>query len=127
MSTVARSAVPSRADIRVPRWKLEVRSSAIPRPTSNFKPRTSNSPMGRYRIMRISRRRFGALTLAGGTTLLLAACSQTGGGNRTGGGTGGGGSVTFVTGLAEEERQVVGDLLNQFQSQAGMQVKMVQM
>jgi len=35
--------------------------------------------------------------------------------------------VTFVTGLAEEERQVVGDLLNQFQSQAGMQVKMVQM
>jgi len=77
--------------------------------------------------MRISRRRFGALTLAGGTTMLLAACSQVGGGNRTGGGTGGGGSVTFVTGLAEEEKQVVGDLLNQFQSSSGLQIKMVQM
>jgi len=77
--------------------------------------------------MRISRRRFGALALAGGTTMLLAACSQVGGGNRTGGGTGGGGSVTFVTGLAEEEKQVVGDLLNQFQSSSGLQIKMVQM
>jgi trehalose transport system substrate-binding protein len=77
--------------------------------------------------MRITRRRFGALALAGGTTLLLAACSQVGGGSRTGGGTGGGGSVTFVTSLADEEKQVVGDLLNQFQSASGVQVKMVQM
>ena len=77
--------------------------------------------------MRISRRRFGALTLAGGATFLLAACSQIGGGTRTGGGTGGGGAVTFVTGLAEDERQVVGDLLKQFEKDAGLQVKMVQM
>jgi trehalose transport system substrate-binding protein len=76
--------------------------------------------------MRISRRKFGALTLAGGATFLLAACNATGGG-RTGGGTGGGGAVTFVTGLAEDERQVVGDLLKQFEKDAGLQVKMVQM
>ncbi len=80
-------------------------------------------------MMRISRRRFGALTLAGGTTFLLAACGQVGGGGaaRTGGGTGGGGSVTFVTSLAEDEKQVVGDLLKQFEGSAGVQVKMVQM
>jgi len=35
--------------------------------------------------------------------------------------------VTFVTGLAEDERQVVGDLLKQFEKDAGLQVKMVQM
>src|SRR5215203_3029866 len=78
--------------------------------------------------MRISRRRFGALTLAGGATFLLAACSSTGsGGGSTAGGSGGGGSVTFVTGLAEDERQVVGDLLKQYEKDAGVQVKMVQM
>lgn len=78
--------------------------------------------------MRVSRRRFGALTLAGGATFLLAACSQTStGGGSTAGGKGGGGSVTFVTGLAEEERQVVGDLLKQYEKEAGVQVKMVQM
>ena len=31
------------------------------------------------------------------------------------------------TGLAEDERQVVGDLLKQFEKDAGLQVKMVQM
>ena len=48
-------------------------------------------------------------------------------GRKTGGGTGGGGSVSFVTALAEDERQVVGDLLKGFESSAGIQVKMVQM
>jgi trehalose transport system substrate-binding protein len=76
--------------------------------------------------MRISRRRFGALALAGGATFLLAGCTQRGSGS-TAGGTGGGGSVTFVTGLAEDERQVVGDLLKDFEKDAGFQVKMVQM
>jgi len=65
--------------------------------------------------------------MAGGTTFLLAACGQIGSTGRTGGGTGGGGSLTFVTGLAEDERQVVGDLIKQFESSAGVQVKMVQM
>jgi len=77
--------------------------------------------------MRITRRRFGALALAGGATLALAACSKASGGTSTAGGTGGGGSVTFVTSLADEEKQAVGDLLNNFQTQAGVQVKMVQM
>jgi len=35
--------------------------------------------------------------------------------------------VTFITALAEEERQVVGDLLRGFQSSSGVQVTMVQM
>src|SRR6266536_580214 len=102
--------------------------------TSNFLLPTAHCPLptrpkGRFGMMRISRRRFGALTLAGGTPFLLAACGQVGGGGtaRTGGGTGGGGSVTFVTSLAEDEKQVVGDLLKQFEGSAGVQVKMVQM
>ena len=97
--------------------------------------------------MRITRRRFGALALAGSATVMLAACSQSGGqagtggqaGSSTGGqaaggtapktagGTGGGGTISFVTALAEDERQVVGDLLKTFQTQAGVQVKMIQM
>jgi trehalose transport system substrate-binding protein len=77
--------------------------------------------------MRISRRRFAALSMAGSAAFLLAACDQIPGVGRSGGGTGGGGSVTFVTGLAEDERQVVGDLLKQFEKDAGLQVKMVQM
>jgi trehalose transport system substrate-binding protein len=81
--------------------------------------------------MRLTRRRFGALAIAGGTTLLLSACGQMGTGtgtaSKTGGGTGGGGSVSFVTALAEDERQVIGDLLKGFESSAGVQVKMVQM
>jgi trehalose transport system substrate-binding protein len=73
------------------------------------------------------------LTIAGGTTFLLSACSQISGGtgaapaSKTAGGTGGGGSVTFVTSLAEDERQAVGDVLKAFQSSAGIEVKMVQM
>lgn len=81
--------------------------------------------------MRISRRRFGALTLAGGTTFLLAACG--GGGGGAGGGTSGpsaksgGGSVTFVTSLAEEERRAIGDVFKRFEQANGLTVKMVQM
>jgi len=73
------------------------------------------------------------LTLAGGATFLLGACSQGSGGtgsapaSKTAGGTGGGGTVTFVTSLAEDERQAVGDLLKAFESSAGIQVKMVPM
>ncbi|MGE3913713.1 MAG: extracellular solute-binding protein, partial [Chloroflexota bacterium] len=37
------------------------------------------------------------------------------------------GTVSFITALAEEERKVVGDLLKQFQSNSGVEVKMVQM
>ena len=92
--------------------------------------------------MRLTRLRFGVLAIAGGATFLLGACSRSGGGStgasgspgtpgsapaaKTAGGTGGG-SVTFVTALAEDERQVVGDLLKGFESSAGVQVKMVQM
>jgi trehalose transport system substrate-binding protein len=83
--------------------------------------------------MRLTRRRFGALTIAGGATFLLSACSQFSGGSgsapagKTAGGAGGGGSVTFVTSLAEDERQVVGEVLKSFESSAGIQVKMIQM
>ena len=84
--------------------------------------------------MKISRRRFGALTLAGGTTFLLAACSSVGGGGAGGGTTAGGtaksggGSVTFVTSLAEEERRALGEVLKRFeQANNGLTVNMVQM
>jgi trehalose transport system substrate-binding protein len=79
--------------------------------------------------MRLTRRRFGALALAGSATFLLSACTQGSGtapAGKTAGGTGGG-SVTFVTGLAEDERAAVGDVLKAFQSSAGIEVKMVQM
>src|SRR4051794_39864563 len=90
---------------------------------------------GRTPIMRLTRRRFGALALAGGTAFLLSACGQSGSGTPAGktaggtgsSGTGGGGTVSFVTALAEDERQVVGDLLKGFQNSAGIQVKMIQM
>lgn len=80
--------------------------------------------------MKISRRRFGALTLAGGTTFLLAACG--GGGGGAAGTTGpsaksGGGAVTFVTSLAEEERRAIGDVFKRFEQANGLTVKMVQM
>ena len=84
--------------------------------------------------MRLTRRRFGALAIAGGATVLLSACNQSsnsGSGSapaaKTAGGNGGGGSVAFVTALAEDERQVVSDLLKTFESNAGVQVKMIQM
>jgi len=79
--------------------------------------------------MRLTRRRFGALALAGSATFLLSACGQSGSSpaGKTGGGTGGGGSVTFVTSLAEDERAAIGELLKGFESSAGVQVKMVQM
>jgi trehalose transport system substrate-binding protein len=83
--------------------------------------------------MRLTRRRFGMLTLAGSATFLLSACNQGSGGTgsapaaKTAGGTGGGGSVTFVTGLAEDERAAVSEVLKAFQSSAGIEVKMVQM
>ena len=96
--------------------------------------------------MKLTRRQFGALALAGSATVLLSACSQSGGtptapgagagagaGTGTGakpstaGGSGGGGSVTFVTALAEEERAALGELLKGFQTNAGIEVKMIQM
>jgi len=80
--------------------------------------------------MRLTRRRFGALAIAGGATFLLSACAQSSSGTpagKTAGGTGGGGSVSFVTSLAEEERQSLGEVLKGFESSAGIQVKMVQL
>ncbi len=79
--------------------------------------------------MKISRRRFGALTLAGSATFLLAACGGGGGGGTTAGGTAksGGGSVTFVTSLAEEERRALGEVFKRFEQANGTTVKMVQM
>jgi len=82
--------------------------------------------------MKLTRRRFGALAIGGSATVLLAACSQSSGSGsapagKTAGGTGGGGNVSFVTALAEDERQVVSDLLKGFESSAGIQVKMIQM
>jgi trehalose transport system substrate-binding protein len=76
-------------------------------------------------MTRMSRRRFGALAVAGGTTFLLAACSQINGALGRGGGSSN--QLTFVTSLAEDERQVVGDLLKGFEQSSGIQVKMVQM
>jgi trehalose transport system substrate-binding protein len=98
--------------------------------------------------MKLTRRQFGMLALAGSTTFLLSACNQgstsapaggqtsqpttaakpaAGAKPSTAGGTGGGGSVTFVTALAEEERAALGDLLRGFQNDAGIEVKMIQM
>ncbi|MDP8923984.1 MAG: extracellular solute-binding protein, partial [Chloroflexota bacterium] len=77
--------------------------------------------------MKISRRRFGALTLAGGTTFLLASCSGAGGGIMGGGTAKSGGSVTFVTSLAEEERRALGEVLRRFEQANGLSVNMVQM
>ena len=81
--------------------------------------------------MRLTRRQFGVLALAGSTTLLLTACGQSSTGQAgkpsTAGGSGGGGSVSFVTALAEEERLALTELLKGFESNAGVQVKMVQM
>lgn len=80
--------------------------------------------------MRLTRRRFGALAIAGGATFLLSACGQSGGGTpagKTAGGTGGGGSVSFVTALAEDERVALSEILKGFESSAGIQVKMIQM
>lgn len=74
--------------------------------------------------MRMTRRQFGALTLAGSATFLLSACGQLGIG---GGGGRSGNTVTFVTALAEEERAALSDILKRFESSAGVQVKMVQM
>ena len=85
--------------------------------------------------MRLTRRQFGVLALAGSTTLLLNACGQSGTGQPAAGQAGkpgaaggtGGGSVSFVTALAEEERLALTELLKGFEASAGVQVKMVQM
>jgi len=78
--------------------------------------------------MKMNRRRFGALTLAGSTTLLLTACAGGGGaGSTAAGGGGGSGSVTFVTSLAEEERNALAEAFKRFEGANKLSVKMVQM